>query len=97
MFLRFTPVAMIRSLRDRKTVADGNRTVFFELNGQPREVDVRDKSLEATTVQRAKADPAKEGEIGAPLPGGQAGQWLGLPSVIPVSTGLFAAGLPPFA
>ncbi len=26
MFLRFTPVAMIRSLRDRKTVADGNRT-----------------------------------------------------------------------
>src|ERR1700722_9120154 len=48
---------------------DGNRTVFFELNGQPREVDVRDKSLGATAVQRAKADPAKEGEIGAPLPG----------------------------
>jgi pyruvate carboxylase len=48
---------------------DGNRTVFFELNGQPREVDVRDKSLGATAVQRVKADPAKEGEIGAPLPG----------------------------
>jgi pyruvate carboxylase len=48
---------------------DGNRTVFFELNGQPREVDVRDKSLGATAIQRAKADPAKEGEIGAPLPG----------------------------
>jgi pyruvate carboxylase len=49
--------------------ADGNRTVFFELNGQPREVLVRDKKLGATAVQRAKANPAKEGEIGAPLPG----------------------------
>jgi pyruvate carboxylase len=48
---------------------DGNRTVFFELNGQPREVDVRDKSLGGTAAQRVKADPAKEGEIGAPLPG----------------------------
>jgi pyruvate carboxylase len=48
---------------------DGNRTVFFELNGQPREVDIRDKSLGSTTKQAAKADPAKEGEIGAPLPG----------------------------
>src|ERR1019366_5434197 len=48
---------------------DGNRTVFFELNGQPREVDVRDKSLGGTAVQRMKADPAKEGESGAPLPG----------------------------
>ncbi len=48
---------------------DGNRTVFFELNGQPREVDVRDKSLGATAVQRVKADPSKEAEVGAPLPG----------------------------
>jgi pyruvate carboxylase len=48
---------------------DGNRTVFFELNGQPREVDIRDKSLGSTAVQRVKADPSKEGEIGAPLPG----------------------------
>jgi pyruvate carboxylase len=58
---------------------DGNRTVFFELNGQPREVDVRDKSLGVTAVQRPKADPAKEGEIGAPLPG--------LITVVAVETG----------
>jgi pyruvate carboxylase len=48
---------------------DGYRTVFFELNGRPREVDVRDRSLEASAPQRPKADPSKPGEVGAPLPG----------------------------
>ena len=48
---------------------DGKRTVFFELNGQPREVSVQDKSLKAQKVQRAKADPANAGHVGAPLPG----------------------------
>ncbi len=48
---------------------DGSRTVFFELNGQPREVNVRDQSLQAKAETRSKADPAKPGEIGAPIPG----------------------------
>jgi pyruvate carboxylase len=48
---------------------DGFRTVFFELNGQPREVNIRDKSLEVKVAARAKADPGKPGEIGAPIPG----------------------------
>ena len=48
---------------------DGTRTVFFELNGRPREVDVRDRSLETGESRRRKADPAKPGEVGAPLPG----------------------------
>ncbi len=48
---------------------DGFRTVFFELNGQPREVEVRDKSLQATAPVRQKADIAKPGEVGAPIPG----------------------------
>jgi pyruvate carboxylase len=48
---------------------DGTRTVFFELNGQPREVSVRDKKLEVKEAPRLKADPAKPGEIGAPIPG----------------------------
>ena len=48
---------------------DGTRTVFFELNGQPREVSVRDRSLEVKEKARRKADPAKPGEIGAPIPG----------------------------
>jgi pyruvate carboxylase len=48
---------------------DGTRTVFFELNGQPREVTIRDKSLQGKVEERAKADPANPGHIGAPIPG----------------------------
>jgi pyruvate carboxylase len=48
---------------------DGTRTVFFELNGQPREVTIRDRRIKAETKSRPKADPAKEGHVGAPIPG----------------------------
>jgi pyruvate carboxylase len=48
---------------------DGTRTVFYELNGQPREVVVQDKSLKPETKQRAKADPTKPGHVPAPIPG----------------------------
>ncbi len=36
---------------------EGTRTIFFELNGQPREVTVRDISLRAAVPTRPKADP----------------------------------------
>ncbi len=48
---------------------DALRTVFFELNGRPREVDIKDRSTRQTEEAKAKADPAKAGEVGAPLPG----------------------------
>jgi pyruvate carboxylase len=48
---------------------DGTRTVFFELNGQPREVTVRDRTLEVKEPAKPKADPAHPGQIGAPIPG----------------------------
>jgi len=48
---------------------DGTRTVFFELNGQPREVVVRDASLKGKVEMRAKADPGNAGHVGAPIPG----------------------------
>ena len=48
---------------------DGFRTVFFELNGQPREVEIRDKSLKAVASARHKADITNPGEVGAPIPG----------------------------
>ena len=49
--------------------ADGLRTVFFELNGQPREIEVADRSLASSVRETPKADPADPNQIGAPLPG----------------------------
>jgi pyruvate carboxylase len=48
---------------------DGTRIVYYELNGQPREVTVRDLSAEVTAETRRKADPADAGQIGASMPG----------------------------
>jgi pyruvate carboxylase len=39
------------------------------LNGQPREVTVRDKSLRAAVAVRPKADPGDAGQVAAPIPG----------------------------
>jgi pyruvate carboxylase len=49
---------------------DGRRVVYFELNGQPREVLVTDKSLGASAVKtRAKAEPGNAKHVAAPMPG----------------------------
>ncbi|MFO1445765.1 pyruvate carboxylase [Bacillus sp. Bva_UNVM-123] len=49
--------------------ADGTRVVYFELNGQPREVIIKDESIKATVASRMKADPHNESHIGASMPG----------------------------
>ncbi|HXX14901.1 MAG TPA: pyruvate carboxylase [Candidatus Eremiobacteraceae bacterium] len=48
---------------------DGTRTLFFELNGQPREVNVRDRSLRVVERSHPKADAADPGHVGAPTAG----------------------------
>ena len=48
---------------------DGTRTVFFELNGQPRRVDVRDHSLTVETHTQRKAEAGNPNHVGAPTPG----------------------------
>jgi pyruvate carboxylase len=48
---------------------DGTRTLFFDLNGQPREVNVRDKALRVVERAHPKADPADAGQVGAPTAG----------------------------
>ncbi|MFG0262990.1 MAG: biotin/lipoyl-containing protein, partial [Novipirellula sp. JB048] len=48
---------------------DGTRTVFFELNGQPREVSVLDKSLEPQVKAAVKADASDPGQVAASMPG----------------------------
>jgi pyruvate carboxylase len=48
---------------------DGTRTLFFELNGQPREANVRDRSLRIVERAHPKVDPADPGQVGAPTAG----------------------------
>lgn len=48
---------------------DGTRTVFFELNGQPRSVKVADRSKVALKPPRRKADPGNATHVAAPMPG----------------------------
>ncbi|HEY1600754.1 MAG TPA: pyruvate carboxylase [Pirellulales bacterium] len=48
---------------------DGRRTVFFELNGQSRNVTVQDRSLDSSAVHHPKADANDPNHVGAPMPG----------------------------
>ncbi len=61
LVIRFLTVSDLRP--------DGQRTVFFELNGQPREVSVRDRSHRPTRAATEMADPTHRGHGGAPTPG----------------------------
>ncbi len=48
---------------------DATRTVFFELNGQPREITIVDRSLEPDTKASIKADPKDPSQVAASMPG----------------------------
>ncbi len=52
-----------------KVHPDGTRHIFFELNGQQRQVVVRDQSVQSDEAEREKADKANSKHIGAPMPG----------------------------
>jgi len=48
---------------------DGTRTVFFELNGQPRPLRVPDRSQVAKRPPARKVEPGNLKHVGAPMPG----------------------------
>jgi pyruvate carboxylase len=58
---------------------DGTRTVFFELNGQPRPIRVADRSQVAKRPPQRKAEAQNPNHVGAPMPG--------TISTVPVHTG----------
>jgi pyruvate carboxylase len=60
---------IVRYLTTGDVREDGSRTVFFELNGQPREVTVTDRSAAVKVAPRPKADSTNPGHIAAPMPG----------------------------
>ncbi|MFD2233748.1 pyruvate carboxylase [Phaeospirillum tilakii] len=60
---------IIRFLAIGEADADGERKVFFELNGQPRVVRISDRTVAPARVARPKAEPGNPAQIGAPMPG----------------------------
>ena len=48
---------------------DGTRVVYFELNGQPREVIIKDENVKSTVTSKQKIDRNNPGHIGATMPG----------------------------
>ena len=52
-----------------ETNEEGDARVFFELNGQPRVIRVKDRHSSAASVVRTKAEPSDPGHVGAPMPG----------------------------
>ncbi|MGD6833169.1 pyruvate carboxylase [Sutcliffiella halmapala] len=48
---------------------DGTRVVYFELNGQPREVNIKDESVKSAVVTKPKMDGSNPTHIGATMPG----------------------------
>ncbi|MBH0155743.1 pyruvate carboxylase [Fictibacillus sp. 5RED26] len=48
---------------------DGSRVLYFELNGQSREIVVIDESAKVTVFAKQKVDPSNPSQIGASMPG----------------------------
>ncbi len=62
-----TLVVTLRAVGDLDE--EGNRRVFFDLNGQPRAITVADKKAKTTVKTRERAKLGDPGSIGAPMPG----------------------------
>ncbi|SHE51467.1 pyruvate carboxylase [Ruegeria intermedia] len=59
----------IRCQAISETDEKGEVKVFFELNGQPRVIRVPNRMVQASTIQRPKAEPGNANHVGAPMPG----------------------------
>ncbi len=60
---------IVRYVTTSEPHEDGTRTVFFELNGQPRPIRVRDASHVAIRPPQRQAEPGNARHVGAPMPG----------------------------
>jgi pyruvate carboxylase len=49
--------------------SDGTRIVYFELNGQPREVVIIEQNVKSVVTAKVKADKGNPSHIGASMPG----------------------------
>lgn len=60
---------IIKLVSISKSDTEGNRIIYFELNGQPREIKIQDMNKEVSHLSKLKADVSDESHIGATMPG----------------------------
>ena len=60
---------IVRFLTTGEVREDGTRTVFFELNGQPRDIRLGDRSVEGLLKRPPKANPDNPDQVAAPMSG----------------------------
>ena len=60
---------IIRLLAVGDADEEGQRRLFFELNGQPRTIGITDRSVNATVVANRKAEEGNPLHVAAPMPG----------------------------
>ncbi|MDQ0298990.1 pyruvate carboxylase [Salibacterium salarium] len=60
---------IVKLISISKPQENGNRIVYFELNGQPREVIIKDQNAKTTEAERPKVDKTNPNQIGASMPG----------------------------
>ncbi len=60
---------IVKLISISKPQDNGTRIVYFELNGQPREVNIKDQNVAASVMERPKVDKKNANQIGASMPG----------------------------
>ncbi|PKR82146.1 pyruvate carboxylase [Brumimicrobium salinarum] len=68
---------------------DGEKTVFFKLNGQTRSTDIKDNTIAVEKVVHQKVDKENPNEVGAPLQGSLASIMVKEGDVVEKNQGLF--------
>ncbi len=78
---------LIKYLNMTEPTEQGNRLVFFSLNGQTRSVEVRDQTIQSSVAINRKAE--RDSEIGAPLQGNLSQILVAEGDTVEVNTPLF--------
>ena len=60
---------IVRYLAKGEPNANGISSVFFELNGQPRTIEIKNKEFSKNVATKTKAEDGNLNQIGSPLPG----------------------------
>ena len=60
---------IVKLLTVSQPQADGTRVVYFELNGQSREVVIKDENIKSSVATKVKGDPKNPNHISATMPG----------------------------